>query len=331
MNFVLCCLCQREVSILANRSRFLSLLLVGSCGGFPIGQRESELRVCAAGATVEGFDIYHGDAVDWSRAKAGMAFVYIKATEGATFADPSFAAHWQSSGAVGLLHGAYHFFRPAGDPIAQADFFVKAVGGWHPGELPPALDLEVADGLAEMEVEDRALKFLSRVEASAGRRPIIYTSKRHVTSVAPAALADYPLWDANWTSLCPDLPVQWPTWSFWQYDGMGVVDGVNGSKAATDRDRFNGSLDELMAFANPPAPIDGGSPPSDASTRATVEDAGTADSGSDGSSDDNAANVASIQVHGGCSIAGRTPGSLMISLLAVAALIARRKRPRPVH
>src|SRR5207237_6151792 len=52
--------------------------------------------VCAGGPTLEGIDVSHWDgAIDWPKvAASGRRFGIAKATEGLSFQDPVFQAHW---------------------------------------------------------------------------------------------------------------------------------------------------------------------------------------------------------------------------------------------
>jgi lysozyme len=106
--------------------------------------------------------------------------------------------------------------------------------------------------------------FLARVEARTGRRPMIYTAKYYFDAIGnPQDFASYPLWVANYNATCPVLPGGgWTGWQFWQYSSTGSVGGISGS---VDLDHFNGSLADLMAFANPPPPDAGVDPSPDAS------------------------------------------------------------------
>src|SRR5207245_6673392 len=100
--------------------------------------------------------------------------------------------------------------------------------------------------------------WVDRVKAGTGIDPIIYTGKYFWRDQvgAPASFANNPLWIAQYTTLCPDLPSPWGTWALWQYKDTGAVSGITGD---VDMDKFNGSLDELNALAGGPAQTGGGS------------------------------------------------------------------------
>jgi hypothetical protein len=51
----------------------------------------------------------------------------------------------------------------------------------------------------------------------------------------------------------PSLPHGWDEWTFWQYSDHGQVPGID---AATDLDWFNGSYEDLLAYAGPEPQVD---------------------------------------------------------------------------
>jgi GH25 family lysozyme M1 (1,4-beta-N-acetylmuramidase) len=228
------------------------------CVGGPIGSEQSALAVCSSGPVTQGIDVSHYDGtIDWASAHAGgIDFAFMKATENINFVDPQFATNWQSAGAAGVIRGAYHFFRPEVDPVAQADYFIAHAGIPAPGDLPLTLDLEVTDTDTAAQAAQSALLFLARVKAQTGRTPIVYTSTGFLDSTlgSPAGFGGYTLWVANWQVSCPNLPSAWSDWRFWQKADNGTVAGISGT-ANVDLDEFNGSLAELQTFAGD----DGGS------------------------------------------------------------------------
>lgn len=203
-------------------------------------------------SNTDGIDVSHyNGSVNWSAvAESGIGFSYAKATEGTGFQDSKFSANYAAMGANGMLRGAYHFFRPSEDPIAQADNFLKLVPLISPGDLPPVLDIEVTDGQAASVIVAGLISWLQRITTVLDRTPMIYTSASFWSNnlAANSALGAYPLWVAHYTTnLAPTLPPGFGTYTFWQYTQSGQVLGVVGS---VDLDRFNGSVDELRRLAD---------------------------------------------------------------------------------
>ncbi|MEW6405479.1 MAG: GH25 family lysozyme [Chloroflexota bacterium] len=212
-------------------------------------------------ATVPGIDVSYWDAgIDWPKVRAaGQRYVFIKATEGDFYADPTFDDNWAGAKSAGLLRGAYHFFRCNVDPKKQADKFINYVNSMNDnGELPTVLDLESNDGQKKEKIIANAKVWLDCVEEEYGKKPIIYSGQYFLQdyfSVAgggpPPWAKDYPLWLAQYPNqytpgMTPFLPKGWFSWKFWQYSDKGMVNGIN---AAVDMNLFNGTLEELYKFA----------------------------------------------------------------------------------
>src|SRR5258705_12512274 len=117
---------------------------------------EQEATVCGVGPTVKGIDVsYHNGTINWSSVKAdGVAYAFIRVSDGTGFIDPKFESYWSASRAVGIKHGAYQYFHPGTDPIAQADLLLSKIGSkLEPDDLPPVVDVEVADGLGAAQIQ----------------------------------------------------------------------------------------------------------------------------------------------------------------------------------
>jgi len=208
---------------------------------------------CADGPTIQGIDVSAYEAsVDWTLARAaGIDFAFVRVSDGATYLDPRFPAYWAGARAAGVVRGSYQFFRPAEDPIAQADLLLDRMGPLEPGDLPPVIDVEVSGGLSKPAVAAAVRAWVHRVTERLGRPPIVYAGLYSWPDLTGAAnVTTSPLWVAQYTSQpCPNIPSPWTRWSFWQHSSTGHVDGVPGQ--TLDLDRFNGTLDDLRAFAGP--------------------------------------------------------------------------------
>ena len=204
--------------------------------------------VATASRTASGIDISHFQgSVDFAAAARGGAdFAIIKATEGATNVDPAFVKNWSDAKAAGLVRGAYHLMR-FGDPDAESRNFLAAVK-LEAGDLPAAVDLELARTVTPKEAATKALRVLALVQQATGKKPIVYDSYAGFAALfaAEPALANYPLWIASYGDAPPRIPAPGTDWTFWQYSATGTVTGITGN---VDLDRFNGSRDKLRAFA----------------------------------------------------------------------------------
>lgn len=232
-------------------SASLALFVAGCAVGDeePLGTAEQEMVVCPKAGTIEGIDVsYYQGNIDWNAVKAsGRDFAIARISDN-LFQDTKFAQNWQGIKDVGMIRGAYQFFRPAGDPNAQADLVIQKVGQLGPGDLPVTCDVEVADGVSPATYAANLKIWMDKVTAATGKPPIIYTGKYFWNaSVQTGAYSANPLWIAAWGPPCPDLPTVWSDWAFWQYSATGSVPGINGD---VDLDKFNGTLQDLQALAD---------------------------------------------------------------------------------
>ena len=201
-------------------------------------------------ARAEGIDASHWQGtIAWTKvAGSGKKFVYLKATEGTTYADPTFVGNRSGARTAGVKVGAYHFARPdttAGDAVAEARWFLSNTT-FASNDLRPVLDIEANGGLSVAALQQWVRDWLDEVYRQTGRRATIYTTPNFWrTSMGDSqsiALAGYTtLWIAHWGVSSPSVPAgNWAGhgWSFWQYSNCGSVAGISG---CVDLDRANGT------------------------------------------------------------------------------------------
>jgi len=205
--------------------------------------------ICPDGATLDGIDVsYWQGTVDWyAVANDGIDFAFVRVSDGLTYYDTEFQNNWAGTRNAGIVRGAYQYFRPGEDAVAQAELLLSEMGPLQPGDLPPVLDVETTDGYSSSHIVAAIHDWMDTVETEIGRMPIIYTGSWFwESSVGSSDFEDYPLWVANWFVSCPDTPDQWNHWEFWQTSAHGSVDGISG---AVDTNVFNGDMAALLDFA----------------------------------------------------------------------------------
>ncbi len=199
---------------------------------------------------MKGIDVsVYETSIDWTKVKAaGIDFAFIRVSDGLQYPDPSFAGYWAGAKAAGVIRGAYQYFRPAEDPVMQADLLLSGIGPIEPGDLPPVLDLEVTGGLTQAQVVASVTAWVDHITAAIGRPPIIYAGLYSWPTLTNSAdFTTSPLWIAQYTTAaCPDIPAPWTQWLFWQDSSTGSVDGIPG--ATLDLDVFAGTLADLQGF-----------------------------------------------------------------------------------
>jgi lysozyme len=196
-------------------------------------------------------DVSHFDgSPDWTKVRAaGVQGVIHKATQGKTYVDPTFATARQTVPAAGFLWGAYHFGTGDEPGKEQAEFFLDMVKP-DPGTVC-AIDFETNPTGTQMTLPEM-LDWINTVQQATGRWPLVYGGKSllftDIASTPEPTLAKCPLWIAQYTTApAPsNIPPQvWQTWTLWQYTETGTVDGIS---VDVDRERFNGTADELTAW-----------------------------------------------------------------------------------
>ena len=202
-----------------------------------------------------GIDVSgHQGQINWDRVKAdGVQFAFIKATEGRTFVDPTFARNWREAKRVGILRGAYHFFRTRSSLVGQQDNFARTINSADVGDLPPVIDVEIPGQWSHLSCPQRNDLIINWIEGVRMRlgtnvHPIIYMSSYFADDVLnnDPRLAEHPLWLAHYTTAGnPRVPRPWGFHTFWQYTDRGSVDGIAGN---VDLNWFNGSIDRLNAL-----------------------------------------------------------------------------------
>lgn len=202
---------------------------------------------------------HHNQIASFDQVKAaGILGVILKATQGTTFVDPTFAANRDAAEKAGLLVGAYHF-GIAGDPVAQAEFLIATAGK----DRLLVLDFESNPQGHDMSLLE-AEQFVHHISALTGRYPGLYSGHTIKEALAQAGITDPSqtelsqcwLWLSQYSS-APMLPKIWTRWTLWQYTdgaqgpGPYTVDGVG----RCDRDQFDGTPAELTALFSGTAPL----------------------------------------------------------------------------
>ena len=195
---------------------------------------------------VQGVDVakYQG-TIDWpSLKRAGVAFAFIKATEGGDRLDRRFQENWGNAKSAGVLRGAYHFFYFCRSAEEQAAWFIRNVPRER-GALPPVLDMEwnghsptCAIKVPPEKARAEMRTFLSIVERHYGQRPVIYSTVDFHREVMRGHFDGYDHWLRSTKDHVREAyPNRAGRWTFWQYTATGRAPGVD---ADIDLNAFRG-------------------------------------------------------------------------------------------
>ena len=202
---------------------------------------------------VRGVDIscYQGD-IDWDvLSRQGIAFAFIKATEGSSFVDQCFEMNYRNALQTDLRVGAYHFFSFDSPGETQAENYIAHVPKAD-GTLPPVVDFEFYDGKGNdpPDPDDTRKELnvlLDRLEAHYGAKPVIYATEKSYNLYLSGHYEAYDIWIRS--ILTAPKPLENQTWTFWQYTNRKRLDGYEGTEYFIDMNVFNGSVDEFDNYA----------------------------------------------------------------------------------
>ena len=192
-------------------------------------------------------------------AKVPSDFVIVKATGGKGYTNPYYKLMANATLKAGKLLGLYHFARETSCPgtaVQEADYFVNAVGAYV-GRAVLVLDWE---GSALLMGTGWAKKFLDRVYAKTGVRPLIYMSKSYTRAYDWTKVAkNYQLWVAQYAFkyqkgtgyvLNPWTDTNdygaWDRPTMFQYTSAGQLSGYSGG---LDLNIFYGEADDWKVLA----------------------------------------------------------------------------------
>ncbi len=197
-------------------------------------------------AKYDGIDIssYQG-YIDWAKVSSDkdIRFVYIKATEGATYHSPHYAHNVTQARRHGLLVGSYHYLTSSSTIDEQfanfSKFALKSVQ-----DLIPMLDVEVRGDWSRSQLIDSVDKFCQLVEDLYGVQPMIYSTMGFYNKNLTPHFNKHHLYIGRYSNTEPE--VNWEgEYTIWQYSETGIIPGID---AYVDlcRYRKDGWLEEII-------------------------------------------------------------------------------------
>jgi lysozyme len=229
------------------------VLILGTCAALIVSGVLWPNRLFASNHATRGVDVsvYQG-TIDWDvLSTEDIDFAIIKATEGSGSQDSRFDRNWADASATDLVIGAYHFmsFESAGE--TQAKNVIATVPN-SAGVLPVTVDLEFYGDFFDnpptrSHVRGILDPLLADLEAHYGAPPIIYATPEAYDRYLSNAYQENPIWIRS-VAFPPRLS-DGRDWTLWQYSHRDRLRGYDGDEHFIDMNVFDGTLDELRAFA----------------------------------------------------------------------------------
>lgn len=179
-----------------------------------------------AAKKVCGIDVSaHQGQINWKEvAKTKIAFVFVKATEGADHTDALYKDNIKGAREAGLTVGAFHFFRTTSSVQDQFNNFITTVGK-DDLDLIPVIDIEENKNWSKEQLCDSLRGFVDLVDKHFGCKPIIYTGERFYINILGPDFDDCMLNVAKYSLNEPRINRQW---QLWQFTESGRVTGIKG-------------------------------------------------------------------------------------------------------
>lgn len=234
------------VGLRRARASGLFLLAAGCVVAGAGGHADPSTHTPGAGARTEnGIDVshYQGRIVWPEAARGGIAFAYIKLTEGTRSVDANADENARGARAGGVPFGYYHFLVPSEDPGEQARHFLAELRAKPRSQLRPALDVETHRAETVAQLVSSVRTWLDAVSAEVECAPLIYSSSGFWTKYLESPFRDHPRWLAHYAPEPPPEP-----WDLWQRTAGGRVPGVD---RPVDRNTLSERLGGVRALACP--------------------------------------------------------------------------------
>ncbi|RLD66958.1 MAG: glycoside hydrolase family 25 protein [Bacteroidetes bacterium] len=178
-----------------------------------------------------GIDISHYQGrVEWEKVKQfkngeKISFIIMRAAIGEDEEDQEFTTNWINVKKLGIIRGAYHYYRPDENSIKQADNFISIVN-LEKGDFPPVLDIEALPNYQSIKsLKIGLIKWLNKIENHYGIRPVIYTGDSYYHDfLNDTIFQKYVFWIANFNRV---KKPKHKNWKIWQFSETGQIDGIN--------------------------------------------------------------------------------------------------------
>ena len=229
----------------------LQAIVLCSCHGNSNAVNEArKLAPRNVEARYDGIDISsHQGFIDWAKVSSdkNIRFVYIKATEGATYRSPHYAHNLTQAHRHGLLVGSYHYLSPTSSIDEQFDNFSKFALP-RIQDLVPMLDVETRGEWSRSQLIDSVEKFCHLTERLYGVQPMIYSTMGFYNKNLTPHFNNRHLYIGRYSNSEPEI--NWEGhYTIWQYSETGIIPGID---AYVDlcRYRKDGWIDEIMLPKN---------------------------------------------------------------------------------
>tara|TARA_B110000259_G_scaffold47616_1_gene55489 strand:+ start:987 stop:1739 length:753 start_codon:yes stop_codon:yes gene_type:complete len=178
---------------------------------------------------IYGIDVsHHQGKIEWGKVKKWknkkLDFVYIKATEGATYIDETYKTNIKEAKENDFLVGSYHYFRTTSSIENQFQNFIKTIDKSEQ-DLIPLIDVEEKTNWTNKEFHKNFKAFLNMVENYFGQKPMIYTVNSFYNLNLSGKYKEYHFLIGRYGENEPNMRDK-TSWTIWQFSETGKVEGI---------------------------------------------------------------------------------------------------------
>lgn len=171
-----------------------------------------------------GIDVsHHNGKINWDQVP-DVDFVYIKATEGATYVDPVYQQNINGARARKFRVGAYHYFRTTSSVQKQFENYKKHV--MKSGiDLIPMVDVEECKKWSATQFQDSLMRFIQLVKSHYGKAPMIYSVNTFYNKYCAPRFNNFHLIIGRYGNEKPFIKGK-GTYTIWQKSQTGKLSGI---------------------------------------------------------------------------------------------------------
>ena len=190
-----------------------------------------------------GIDVsHHNGKINWGQLP-DVEFVYVKATEGATYVDPMYQQNIKGARAKKLRVGAYHYFRTTSSVQKQFENYKEHVKK-SDIDLIPMVDVEECKKWSTVQFQDSLMRFIQLVKSHYGKAPMIYSVNTFYNKYCAPKFNNYYLMIGRYGNEEPFIKGK-GTYTIWQKSQTGKIAGIL-KNVDIDIFRKNASVKDIL-------------------------------------------------------------------------------------
>lgn len=171
-----------------------------------------------------GIDLsHHNGKINWEQVPY-VEFVYIKATEGATYVDPMYQQNMKGARAKNIRVGAYHYFRTTSSVQKQFENYKQNVKK-SDIDLIPMVDVEECRKWSTIQFQDSLMRFIQLVKSHYGKAPMVYSVNTFYNKYCAPKFNKYYLMIGRYGNDDPFIKGK-GTYTIWQKSQKGRLSGI---------------------------------------------------------------------------------------------------------